>query len=1095
MKRSRLVGLVLFVLFTVAAFPARAQNGDITLKVLNEKGKAVKHFYYNVTRTTAKTSSKIQVPTDGDAVDFFWNPGNPGETSWTPHKLDPVSGRLVWEVLRPDGTVYTNGTKAGGSSIKIKNVPPGAYTVRVTARMQIEEQHTETVPGGSMALPSWRETDASWNGPVVFRSIKREPYLGGTKFLYRVLRDVVIQSSQRTYVAAGETDEAVVLLPSLTQIFDQVRTIPTDQYSEIYRAIVSSPLTRTVVSAASSVAIKQFFTISDSALGYFAGVPATLIYAGMTPEQDLQQTVLNVVGSVGRSIVVSKCAAIGGLGGPATFALGVAVGVTWSYAQEGFYQLALETAVADSLGDDLETRRLAQGGTCEIRNYGEPLANVRIFSYDNTGRPSGAVPVGRESEWRSVASGGTAAFRGLTIETDVDRLLPRWKDAGDYPSCVVKMDYAFPDQTRTVAFPRLRGPLDRSGSFLDKTMPLPNFRIKKVVLTPKKPAAGQPFEATITLYNEGRKAGIPGRVAGFVNRPGEAAANAAADASVDVPDALGAKKSRKVVLEGLVAPAAPAGSFLFRAFVDHADASWETFETDNQFALSYATVIGPAKPVPIGPTGPQTATTLTYSWNAAANATKYELVVQRKRPTAALWLAWKASRNIAATAGKLTGHETGFAYRWWVRGVNSVAVGPWSDPLEFSIHLPTAVPECPVLVGPSGAIAEQTPTFAWNAAARASTYDLVVKKGITTVLDKTGLTGTNYAAPAALADGTYAWYARGVNVKGAGPWANPVSFTISTGGGVASDYMVIDLSGGPTAANYPVSYLSGVPAGGWTDEYKTTKLVLRRIPAGTFTMGSPEGELGRELRETQHSVTLTKDFYIGVFEVTQKQWERVMGNWPSYFNNAAYRETRPVDWVSYYEIRENSLPETDEAHKGSAISPNWPQSDQVHADSFIGRLRAKTRLTTFDLPTEAQWEYACRAVTTNALNSGFDLTNMYADAHMAEVGRYYHNHPGGHSSDPIVSTDGGTAKVGSYLPNAWGLYDMHGNVYEWCLDWYAGYPGAVSNPPGAASGSFRVIRGGGSIFDAWFCRSPSRNCFSPDSRYYSCGFRLSRTLP
>ena len=172
---------------------------------------------------------------------------------------------------------------------------------------------------------------------------------------------------------------------------------------------------------------------------------------------------------------------------------------------------------------------------------------------------------------------------------------------------------------------------------------------------------------------------------------------------------------------------------------------------------------------------------------------------------------------------------------------------------------------------------------------------------------------------------------------------------------VASDtYLVIDLSGGTNAANYPVSYLSDVPAGGWTDEYKTTKLVLRKIPAGTFVMGSPTNELGREPwapgSETQHSVTLTKAFHIGVFTVTQRQWELVMGNRPSYFTNAAFYATRPVEEVSYYDVRENPANSDDPAS-------DWPSNSVVNANSFMGKLRARTGLAAFDLPTEAQWEY------------------------------------------------------------------------------------------------------------------------------------------
>ena len=295
-----------------------------------------------------------------------------------------------------------------------------------------------------------------------------------------------------------------------------------------------------------------------------------------------------------------------------------------------------------------------------------------------------------------------------------------------------------------------------------------------------------------------------------------------------------------------------------------------------------------------------------------------------------------------------------------------------------------------------------------------------------------------------------------------------------------SDYLVVDLAEGPNATNYPVSYLDAVPPGGWTDEYKTTKLVMRKISASTFTMGSPADELGRGNYEPQHAVTLTKDFYIGVFEVTQKQWERVMGNWPSYFSNATCRETRPVEAVSYNDIR------------GTNAGANWPTDGNVDTNSFMGRLRAKTGQA-FDLPTEAQWEYACRAGTTNALNSGFDLTNMEADVHMDAVGRYWDNGGLGYSANGDDNL--GSAKVGSYQANAWGLYDMHGNVWEWCLDWYMRNPAGALDPPGEVSGSHRVLRGGSWNYGAWNCRSAARGSGVPVLRYFNLGFRPVRTLP
>ncbi|MBP5511254.1 MAG: formylglycine-generating enzyme family protein [Kiritimatiellae bacterium] len=297
-------------------------------------------------------------------------------------------------------------------------------------------------------------------------------------------------------------------------------------------------------------------------------------------------------------------------------------------------------------------------------------------------------------------------------------------------------------------------------------------------------------------------------------------------------------------------------------------------------------------------------------------------------------------------------------------------------------------------------------------------------------------------------------------------------------------YLVIDLSGGASAASYPVSELLDVPSGGWTDEYKTTKLVLRRIPAGMFTMGQRSTDVPGWSDVGLHEVTISKPFYIGVFEVTQRQYELVTGSKPSFFNNASYYATRPVEKVSYSMIR------------GSSSGAGWPGSSAVDASSFIGKLRTKTSIGEFDLPTEAQWEYACRAGTTTSLNSGKNLTSSNSDSAMDEVGRYWYN--GGQNYSQSCSTSAGTAKVGSYRPNAWGLYDMHGNVWEWCLDWYASYAitmAAAVDPVGSSSGSDRVVRGGGWSSNAYDCVSSDRHLSSPSSGLNNGGFRLVRTLP
>ena len=285
-------------------------------------------------------------------------------------------------------------------------------------------------------------------------------------------------------------------------------------------------------------------------------------------------------------------------------------------------------------------------------------------------------------------------------------------------------------------------------------------------------------------------------------------------------------------------------------------------------------------------------------------------------------------------------------------------------------------------------------------------------------------------------------------------------------------YVVIDLSEGTNAASFAISYLDDVPEGGWTEEYKTTKLVLRKVEAGKFTMGSPEDELGRNDNEVQHEVTLTKPFFAGVFEVTQKQYELIMGNNPAYYQG----DSRPVERVSY-----NMLRGTD---KGAA----WPANNEVDSDSFFGILRAKTGLN-FDLPTEAQWEYACRAGTTTALNSGKNLSDDKKCDEMAEVGRYWHNGGGDEGDDGKYFAH---TKVGSYLPNAWGLYDMHGNVCEWCLDWWGDWNGdPATDPKGNTDGIKRVLRGGSWIDRyAHECRSAYRSHGNTVNNYSEFGFRV-----
>ena len=273
-------------------------------------------------------------------------------------------------------------------------------------------------------------------------------------------------------------------------------------------------------------------------------------------------------------------------------------------------------------------------------------------------------------------------------------------------------------------------------------------------------------------------------------------------------------------------------------------------------------------------------------------------------------------------------------------------------------------------------------------------------------------------------------------------------------------YCVIDLSKGSSATSYPVTYLDAPPSGGFnTTESKTTKLVLKRVDAGTFTMGNAS-----ENDNETHTVTLTKPFYMGLYEVTQKQWELVMGSNPCSSTSYGKGNAYPVHYVSYDMIR------------GSSEGAKWPTSNLVDSDSFLGKLRAKTGID-FDLPTEAQWEYTCRAGTTTKYSYGDSVNGNYM---------WY-----------ILNSSSSSHEVGTKKANPWGFYDMHCNVEEWCLDWYNLSLSGGVDPAGSSSGSRRVLRGAGWDDVASICTSSYRyNCsWNPSLSNDDYGFRLSRTLP
>ena len=306
-------------------------------------------------------------------------------------------------------------------------------------------------------------------------------------------------------------------------------------------------------------------------------------------------------------------------------------------------------------------------------------------------------------------------------------------------------------------------------------------------------------------------------------------------------------------------------------------------------------------------------------------------------------------------------------------------------------------------------------------------------------------------------------------------------------------YIAIDLSGGTSATHYPIEYFDEIPGGAWSDTYKTSKLVLRHIPAESYIMGGRATDYPGASNTNLHMVTLTRDFYMGVFEVTQRQWELVMGNRPSRFTNETCYASRPVESASYADIR------------GEVKGITWPETKEVDESSFVGQLRKKVGLTGFDLPTEAQWEYACRAGTTTALSSGMNLSSMSNAVELAETARYAFNSgwaidtymttaEGYRWTDWNCTTDKGTAAVGSYSANPYGLYDMDGNVCEIVLDAYEDELTQSIDPvgPSATITDRRVYRGGGWRFPAY--DSPSGKRLGGDLAYstraFSCGFRL-----
>jgi len=240
----------------------------------------------------------------------------------------------------------------------------------------------------------------------------------------------------------------------------------------------------------------------------------------------------------------------------------------------------------------------------------------------------------------------------------------------------------------------------------------------------------------------------------------------------------------------------------------------------------------------------------------------------------------------------------------------------------------------------------------------------------------------------------------------------------------------------------------------WKEPVTGMEFIL--IPKGSFLMGNHENDDKESSSEILHKVTISRDFWLARIEVTQKQWQLLMGNKeihpekPSPFHNA--NPQYPIVGVSYFDVQR-----------------------------YLKKLNELAQAYHFRLPSEAEWEYACRAGTTTPFSSGLNLSDSLANFNNEIPSTY--STQGKYIGHPVP--------VGSYPSNPWGLHDMHGNVWEWISDWYAPYsPEQATNPQGPPSGKQKVIRGGSWYFGARNAKSSSRRTHEPGLWGFSIGFRI-----
>ena len=442
------------------------------------------------------------------------------------------------------------------------------------------------------------------------------------------------------------------------------------------------------------------------------------------------------------------------------------------------------------------------------------------------------------------------------------------------------------------------------------------------------------------------------------------------------------------------------GSTLFVAGISGGTATITVTDSTAQSAWVNVTVTGP----PAAPTLTVSTSGISaiFSWTPVANAAGYALYYAPAPYTGPDTII---GVDMGAKTSTSIDFREGDAYHCAVQAYNSVGSSPYSNILRFEID------STALSVNPASLNLSPNETGTCTVSGGTGPY--------TAVSGNTSVALTEVSGSTVFVRGVQAGSATVTAWDSAGHSAG-VSVTVS--GGTPSTY---------------------------TNSLGMTFILLS---AGTFTMGSPSDEPGSYSNERpQHQVTLTRAFYMQNTEVTQAQWEAVMGSNPSHFSGCP---SCPVEEVSWDVIQ-----------------------------GFLDHMKARGE-GAYNLPTEAQWEYAARAGSTTAFyNGGITETGSGYDSNLNAIGWYTYN------------SDSETHPVAQKAPNAWGLYDMSGNVWEWCRDWYDGsyYDwGLRTDPMGPSSGSYRVKRGGSWGGNAKNCRSANRNYSSPDYRYYNIGFRLMR---